>query len=435
MIYFGILLLLLGAVAYSKYRNILHPLIIFNLWWAIIIIVDSFDLSSLNHIGGMVQYLIVIGSISFNLGCILSNKKNNATGDIKQILDDRLLAIDKRKVNKVLTYTQIILIILMIPLFVKMIPYYLIGDAISIRATSASGVMDDGTTYMSTFERMFYQLWIVFPLAKSLFTITTVLWLLKVVNNKTFFVSIISALFVILDCGNRLPAFFFALIILFASYILYKGYSTYDLLFIRNRKRVVRILLIVAIGYMVYNGIARSDENVSVYDSVAKSFVDYFTGGMHLLEYAFSYPHIYGLDYYSWGLVSFHGPIGAIFDFLYYATGGFVPLISDIYTAKCLDESVFIGPYTDFNAFPTMYYFFYRDLGGIGVIILSFIFGQFSIKLYKRLYTNPTILNISLYLELLFVIIFSVCWWWPFRQDYFAQILYYFIALKLLKLR
>ena len=93
-IVFGIIL---SMFYYLKYRNILFPGIVFNIWWIIILLISSINFFGFYKVSLITSVIIFLGLICFNIPCFLfaSTKKPKYLGMTNAIHLKEYISIKK----------------------------------------------------------------------------------------------------------------------------------------------------------------------------------------------------------------------------------------------------------------------------------------------------------------------------------------------------
>ena len=154
----------------------------------------------------------------------------------------------------------------------------------------------------------------------------------------------------------------------------------------KKKKIILALLISVPILALVFVALfvtAARDGGIDLF----KSIYYYLCGCIPNMEINLSK---FNYDYYTYGLTFISGLIRPFITLFSRSTN--VPL-SDIFKAS--DAFLFdasstniIAPGVSYNAFVTMFYFFYRDFGFFGVIFESFILGLALSFLYKKIIFN-----------------------------------------------
>jgi len=434
MLLFGIFVLLIGLFFYLIKRHLMHPGVIFNVWWGIILIIDSFNQYNLVALSKECMLYVIIGVMMFNLGIIFYYLIKGSNKRRINIYNKLEIDFYKKKVYNYLLIIQCIIFLFLIPMLIKVIPLYINGQISEIRSAATTGEFADGSTFMSTFERLLYIHWIIFPLTKASFVIIAILWFLGKIKNRLFVFSILNMIIIVVLSGGRLPAFFGVIMLFFIIYFL-KKYDIMKKENLKEKKKIAVLVIIIALIYIIGNGLARSTEITTVFTSLKKSIITYFTGGLHFFSYILDRKSWFGLDQKSFGIISFRSIFYIFSQVLYYLSGKTIPLLSSRFSLASIDATYLIGDNVLFNAFPTAFYYSIRDFGLFGVIVMPLLLAIVATAFFQRLERKLSIGNLIALMECCFLIIFSVCTWMFYKQEYLMQLIYYFIILKLIMSR
>lgn len=114
-----------------------------------------------------------------------------------------------------------------------------------------------------------------------------------------------------------------------------------------------------------------------------------------------------GSHVFTYGLSSFRGFFVLLIALLSRTFG--VPDIWSNVIENCYTQDFTnIAPNVTFNAFSTLFYYFYVDFGMIGVLVLSFVYGFVSMNFYEKFVKKPTFKNLMLYGLIVFGLVFSM---------------------------
>ena len=76
-----------------------------------------------------------------------------------------------------------------------------------------------------------------------------------------------------------------------------------------------------------------------------------------------------------------------------------IPIFPTDVTQEYLNSNVFLGSHTEMNAFATMYYYFMRDFGIIGLIILTILFSLICIVIFNYMKKTNIFFSKFLYIQ------------------------------------
>jgi oligosaccharide repeat unit polymerase len=293
--------------------------------------------------------------------------------------------------------------------------------------------------YMSTFERILYIHLGIFPLNMACVLAQAILCMRGESKLSYLIIGIVNegVQSVIASSRNNL----FELVVILICVILMSDKSLISLLpervadYIKKiRYFFYRFMVVIIIALLIITYYRHNFEkmNVSVVNSFIGVFQIYFAGGFQLLDLALKNPSSWGLNSLTLGGAVFCGVIQAVNYFLYYLLSGrrisIAFLSPNIQTYA--EQFYMVSDTRKMNAYVTMFYYFMRDFGIVGVIVLSFLFGCICAKLYRKMRIYPTFIHQFNYVMLLVVIIFSVEWWQPLKSDWWMMLAYGWIISK-----
>lgn len=115
---------------------------------------------------------------------------------------------------------------------------------------------------------------------------------------------------------------------------------------------------------------------------------------------------------------------------------GFYP---DLYTEAVkniyVQDRIFIGPHQGYNAFTSLFYFFYIDGGMIGVILFSALYGYCAMASYIKLQKKTNYENLVVYCLVSFGLIFSMVRFQFVTIRYVGAFIYVWLCFHALKMR
>ena len=204
---------------------------------------------------------------------------------------------------------------------------------------------------------------------------------------------------------------------------------------LKNKKKrkkgdkVIIILVIILIIIAFFANLSRLKNGIY---ELSAMFLEYFGSCIEIMDVKIAeHPSI------TWGGLSFAGFLKYI-DFFVHA---FLKILGnvDFHTLfptileelSNIEEFVFIGTGYS-NAFVTPFYYFFKDGHFIGVIILSFIWGNLSRKSYLRVQNETSIKTVFFYLLILFSVCFSMVRCWLASPEFAIMLctLYLFVGRK-----
>jgi oligosaccharide repeat unit polymerase len=213
----------------------------------------------------------------------------------------------------------------------------------------------------------------------------------------------------------------------FSSNLASKSIQAFNLRDYKRNKRILKIVvLLISIGG-VWITLLRSAEFTLEYS--LRMISRYFTIGPCLLEKALNSPSSFGLDNYTYGGVFFAGiieiiriifvPLGVKFE-------GFFGTAQEY-----MNHYYEIGNGIRANAFPTMFYYFMRDYGYLGVVLCSFAVGLFFLLVYVHASKKPNFLSYAFFVVVMNIIAYGMCWWPYYGPENVVSCVYVVVFAKL----
>ena len=353
----------------------MNLLTIFCVLWGTIIIFSKLQLYGMKEVSDKAYIIVYIGCIMFCLG-YLTHMWWKKKGFRLVIL--RKYA--KTFTGKLYTFNYKIILIceLVILVFELMIAMRVIGI---LNSGSSYAVIHDmvggyaETTLLNGAFENYIDSWMVMPCTFALIPICVLSFFEKCKYRRLIqIIGILDLILYILVHGGRI-------VLLYVLVYIAILYSIYDIKIPAKLKRKLKLTILVVIGIVIIltfirKGLSLRDQNA--WDSVFSSIYQYFSVSMPLLDHWIKIAD--QQDILSCGMAVLHGPLQFITTFtekigLYFESFNRVSQFID------LTESTFVsGLYTHgvFNAFVSMFYFFYLDLRWFGVIFFSYLYGLFS---------------------------------------------------------
>ena len=426
-------LIVLYVFMWNQTRDLMFPGCIFNLIWIFVSILYIFNFGNLFEVQSITYICIYVGLMCVNLPYIFTaNKYGIYYRQYPKMRCSYSISIGN---TDIFLLFQIGLIIAMIPFTTKMVSA---GDALGLRrqifATNYENIM-------SYTERLIYIYFGVFP-GISAQVLISILILFKgnlSRGRKILHTSLAIVLIIlrITSDGGRMIVVDTIVCVFLAT--------CFTVEWKRNRtnrkkakeqnvvKRRVKTLVILAAVASVMITMSRSSGVVSPIDYSLRMVSRYFTIGPRLLEHAINQPSSFGLDTWTWGGV-FWGGILEIPRSLLAIIGIRLP---SFFTIAQQEMGLYypVGPGINSNAFPTMFYYFMKDMGFLGIILESLLFGLLSIRIYGKLSRCPSNTNIGFYYLVLIVMAYGMCWWPLYRPEYFSSLILFLLFTKALGMR
>ncbi len=407
--------LIASIVSYKVFKNIVHPVVVFNIIWLIVLATSSYIVEDLGYYKPSLKIynIFLLGGVCFNVGAILLKVLLPHKRSIKST--KRFTSISKKK-TKVFLFAEIILAI-----------YY------SIKSIYILKLLLSGQTYDAIRDMYFSDemqtspieiLFILF-IFDPLLIITEILLPINLFNNifpkKFNYIMLLNLLLRSFFTAGRTAVFETGCLILVAAIYFgaFKGAN--------KRKLFGFITGMFALFYsMALISSQRRGGEFGIIEIAFINLTSYFTGSFPFFEDLLN-----SKDYLppTYGIVTFGGFFDIVIHFLriFHLTN--MPL-TYISVGSILAEFRPIGDNLSYNAMPTMYYYFFTDFRETGFIIFPFLFGCVSIIVYRKLKHSGTLLSYVYYSFLMLLIIESSFNWQLSRIPFILAILYVYLYLN-----
>ncbi|MGZ0874782.1 O-antigen polymerase [Priestia megaterium] len=416
--------LIIFLISYRYEKNIYNPTSFFSLMWLIIVFLASLRLYDLYEASSLTYLIILIGTFSFLFGSFMTQffkikhvkyyAGHTTNGNRTSILNGEPIGLYSVRI------CAIIVFLIYIPYFVEaiqMISSGLTMQEIKANATSSefrvSGLNAILYTYIAQPLRF-----ILIPIAILNLTID---------KRKDYLLLILTFCIIIfhfVSTGSKISLFYLAVQLVLVIFMFKRKKN------LLNRKmkigiRIISILIVV----IVYYYLSQKDKGAGI------SLYTYISGAIpHLsikLESFLSHPT------YTYGMTSFQGLVRPFINILpsLGLTAGPPELFSTSeQITEYIESTSYIGNGLAYNAFVTMFYYFFVDGHLLGVIIGSLFYGIFCGNAYIKTAINPTRRSIVLYLMIIQLLLTSMVRFQFSNIVYALSFLYYWILLYRLRL-
>lgn len=405
---------------YSVDKNLSHPLTAFNVTWLLAVLFSKINISNLYVIDDNTYLYIWVGQITFNfiIGIYTKGK----------FINFKLERTNNFQINNL--YSKIIYLnIVQLMLFVCMIPVMLQSlnfiSAYGVHATRTLYALGADSGFMTTFQRLFYIHLGIFPLVEAIAYIQLLLWVMGKIKFKYAVIGIINIVAISFISVGRLKFIYFAIALLVA-YALNKEYSrkapkvatVQTRKSLKNTKNIILFIVLMVIITTIF----RHNINTSILYSIMEVGISYLTDGVVIFNYLLSDMND-NTSHLIYGEASLAGLLGVGSHFLQFLSLGkiVIPVEGVLTEVSTFYE---VGTNKMLNGYPTMYYYFYRDFGILGIIIFTAFLALISIKLYKRVKRNPSFVNQILYVNLMLILLFGILRWELSKQEVVMRIVY-----------
>ncbi len=361
--------------------------------WMIIISFTKLRLFDMVEVSGKAYSIVFCGCVAFVVGYILSLEiKNNK----KIVLFSMNQNVSEEKIYnynyKMIIFLEIITFIFELIISRRVVLLLRSGVEFSNIHDIVSGYKE--ATLLTTAIETYLNSWVVMP---TIFVIIPIGLIL--LFNKTEMKWPIILLF-LCDIGLYIFIHGARIVLIYVFVYLLPLYGIYNIKISKKVKKRILLLLALAVVSMVILTFLRKDLDASeegAWDAIMSSVYQYFSVSMILLDHWVEV--IDKMEFSSYGLATLHGPLDFIFTFLNKVGLSWAKLSETSQVVSMTEKTFIPGLYNkgEFNAFVSIFYFFYIDFRMIGVVVGSFIYGIFC-NISEGLAKKGNPYKISLYL-------------------------------------
>lgn len=366
-------------LGYISERKIDSPMFLFPLVWGIISTLASLRLFNLIEVSNATYAMIIMGTYSFVLGCLVTKKK--------RIIHFASKKRNERSIKKTMIVLQLLALIVFLYSSTSAISLLRSGSSISDIYNMRIQMAYGSTTALSSGSALTSILLEYFARPVLAISIPYAAIVLMRDKKKIYFIlTILMLILSFVNRGNRLDIACFLLTMVFSFRMIDQNFRI-------SKKQKRYVFLTAVIGIVLIFIISTTRENFNM----VESFYFYFCGNVPFADIklnALNRPieHTYFTTSLQ-GIVRFINQIFETFHF------GEVKLFSLAEQYAFVEKAEVITTNGGlYNAFIGPFYFFYCDGGWLGVIIFSFINGLLSEQSYKETRRNDDIIMWMIYL-------------------------------------
>ena len=397
-------IILIIAYAYKRYFDSwLNPASIFSLLWGSILCLYSLKLFHIYDVPINTLVVYIVGISFFLIGCLPFKLYIRQVTLYRKKKTQRSLFDFNKNVRLFFLLLTIVATLILFSRAIKTLPFWFGGVALVKRANV------EGYITYSALESMLYTFFANPIETLSVFVVAIDFFFERGSFSKLQAAfTILMILFGYISSGSKF-LLFVPILAFSITYFTYKyendrSYRKYSKIISKLpvwKKILIVIVAMIISLFLIYM------LNMK-YGGWLESLYMYFVGcipcGSHAIEDMSN-----GTRYY--GMVSFNGAfrvLSQIFAFI----GIKLPynsIMNDAYNSMLIYErAVNISPTVTYNAFISVFSYFYKDGGLLGVGIGSFIFGRISYLVYRKLISEKSAFSLLLYLFICYLILFSI---------------------------
>lgn len=414
-----LLLAYFGRLIKRRWSNLLTA---FAGFFGVTLFLANFRCYGIYGISEDALLIMFIGVILFFLGytvvCAINQRKNNEMAS--------RLYIETEKISDIYTLRKhIVYIMLLFALAYSVFRLYILFTLlrsgysyIQIRTIYFnSQTMFEGSLG-NRYGRNQLDIYLFQPILLALIIISSISFFTDALNytqkQKVRFAALvfICTAFTAISNGGREILYYFIMIFAFCFFIVKKKQimGGVKLNLSKKQKRIIRLVVVVAVTAMVLMTFRRSATGESSIQSLLKTVYIYFTG--YIPHFSIRLNALHNTDYtYGYSLIL--GLIKLPAAILHRVFG--IPISNAFSVAEALTSNlqfrVDIGGGNSFNAYVGPFYYYFADLGYISLVIEAFLFGAICAGIESRFETYPSYLNLFMVLFCFYLIISSMVRW------------------------
>lgn len=373
---------LLLAIDYLRHRNIFSPTFLFTVLWTFIVFLATLQLYGFTGYNSQAVSIVLVGIIFFAAGCLLVNSRIRGNANhTNKIINRTSLHVNKR----LLYIITLLCCVGSVISLVTSIRVFLSGGTYAEVRGSLLGYSDNTiiqSSLLNTFLTYFCgpAEFALLPLAIIFLFHRRHPWFVI----ATLFCAVSNAL----SSGGRITILYIALFLMASFHYFHLSIST-------KVKRIIIGLIIAGVAVLIVLTTLRSGQSlfqsIYAYFSIPIALLAKFTTIVDQSDFlsfggAFLYPIFYLIDAFS----NIFGAHSSFLEQLVYL----INLPQDTWTSG-------LFPTGSYNAFCTIFYYFYMDFRMFGVAAFCFIYGIICEYIYFRAYICQNVNFFSLYLLIL----------------------------------
>lgn len=403
IILLAILLLVIGLI-YIISKKIFHPtIILFSLWFVIISFAYAgmYDMIDINV---RTYYIIFLGLFSFFIGNLFSSffiRKNN-------VQERETLLNFNWKFAYIFLYISLFGTSI---LFFVTFKYLLLGYSFSQIHNMFYGY-GEANKLLSDFLNSIVT-WISLPSLYLSIFVAIISFFDKKSNKKFILLTILSLFFYIIGNASRM----ILIIVVLSIFVMFLYYNEN---ISKKTKRYIKILIILLLLlFLILTFLRTSSSSSSVnslyaYMSIPVALLDKW---INIFDSSVSFNYTYGGSFF-YGIISW-------INWFISKVGYNLPIYNIIYQHIIDTQNVWfqIFPGKVYNAYCTMFYYFYMDFGIFGIFLESFIFGILAYIPYKNIVKYKNKKYLLYYLLIFQCILFSFVRWTPATASFIIELL------------
>lgn len=399
----GIAILII-AYAYKKhFDSWINPASMFSILWGSILCLYSLKLFNIYNVSNKLLIIYIVGIGSFLIGCFPLKLSFGAVTSCKIDKRSEKRYVFSEKSRLIFLLLSIGAVVILCKRAINTIPFWSIG----VSAVKSANV--EGDISYTFFESILYTFFASPIELLSVFIVAIDFFFKRgFFANIQLILTILMLLFGYISSGSKflllMPIIIFGVV---GFTYRYENKQRTDSQLKKSKKlqfwkKILLILFAFVISAFLIYMLS------SKYSGWMESLYMYLVGCIPCSAHAIE--DMSNGQYY-YGMVSLNGlfrVISQIFAFIGIRLP-YVSIMNEAYNSMLLYErAIYISPTVTYNAFISMFSYFYKDGGVLGVSIGSFVFGRVSYLGYRKLIIEKSVYSLLLYLYICYLIFFSI---------------------------
>ncbi len=385
-----LLLLIIGVMVGKIQKTYLNFISVFCFFWTFIVFLASLRLYGMMEYSNTPFFLILVGTMGMLTGYIV-----RFYGKIPHIRIKKSNYSAVESYNDKLIYAVSIICIAFY-LFELIRVLQLLGSGTSYYFVRRMYQGYEENAFFSSSIESYFSSYIAVPCEYALCSYLVIMLFKKDRNKKTFFLAFCAVALYLVVSASR---FIFLQLLVGSVYLflfLKKKITR------RTKKWIKRVSLLLIIGVIAFTLLRENrTSNGSRYDwTLFQSVYSYFSVSIPLMDHWVSYIDVSG--YQANGLV-FLRPLLSLFTLCVLHPLGieFNGLNEAINRINIVEEFVQVFPRHQYNAFASMFYYFYLDFKWIGVFIGGVFWGWICANVFKNVKREASDKNLAFVLVIM----------------------------------
>ena len=421
----------LSCIAFIIEKRVYNPITVFTTIWATIVAFASMQLFGLYEASSDSYKIILISIIFFSIGAFVAYTKKK-TIRIKNVYTTKIKKQEYFSYKRMYILGCIIMVYMLVQAFGV---YTLLQEGFSmfdIRSslqgysmnaeyvTSRLRILRTGTWPNRIYD------WIILPGLYSMVLITCMDLIIGKRDKKLLFITVLNVILKVYSEGTRILLFNIGVYLVFLVLILGK-----KLTMSKKTKRYIRFgIILLIIGLIFVSNIRLQTMKKSIWEEIYL----YFSCTIPLWDKWYNI--LKQNQVYTYGAASLYGLIQIPVLFSEY----FIPVTWYRNAMVLINQTeiffkIRTASYsTSYNAFTTMFYYFYLDGGILGCIIGSLVFGFVCgytyVRLKRKMETGDYLRSMYIYLVLVLFMVMSFIRFSFARVDYAMMLFFAYIFIK-----